>query len=82
MTNLKPPGPHTNRFSKAKLLNSKWTALHVMQKEKHFLVIELLRDEQTDQIHHCVLQAVMTKNEYRLSPNDLKDGRLWQMGWK
>lgn len=71
-----------NRFSKAKLLSSKWTALNVINKEKHFLVTEMIRDEQTLQITGCILQAVMTKNEYKLTPSDLKDAGRWQMGWK
>lgn len=71
-----------NRFSKAKLLNSKWTALEVSKKEKHFLVTEVIRDEHTEQIKGFILQAVMTKNEYLLTPSDLKDASRWQMGWK
>lgn len=71
-----------NRFSKDKLLQSKWTALQVVNKERHFLVVEVIRDPQTNQVQQCVLQAVMTKNEYSLNPNDLRDSNVWQMGWK
>lgn len=71
-----------NRFSKAKLLNSKWTALEVSKKEKHFLVTEVIREEESQQITGCILQAVMTKNEYTLTPDDLKDASRWRIGWK
>jgi tryptophan-rich hypothetical protein len=73
---------HKNRFSKTKLLNSKWTSLQVEHKERHFMVTDLIRDESSQVITACVLQAVMTKRERRLDPDDLRDGTNWQMGWK
>jgi len=71
-----------NRFSKDKLLHSKWTAQEVKNKERHFMVTELVRNEQSHAVEQCILQAVMTKNEYVLNPDELKEVSAWQMGWK
>lgn len=71
----------TNRFTKDKLLNSKWTALDVKAKEKHFMVTDLIRDEQTHKVTQLILQAVMTKNDYLMPPDELKNAAQWQMGW-
>ncbi|MEO4014834.1 TIGR02450 family Trp-rich protein [Pseudomonas rossensis] len=35
-----------NRINPIKLLLSKWTAAHPQNREKHFLITELFRDEQ------------------------------------
>lgn len=72
----------TNRFSKNKLLNSKWSALDVKAKEKHFIVTELIRDEESQKVIQVILQAVMTKNDYPMTPDELKDITQWQMGWR
>lgn len=70
-----------NRINPEKLLQSKWTAVSPQNKEKHFIVIELLRDEQ-EQVTHCLLQAVMTRREYPLDWKALKNDEEWRMGWK
>jgi len=70
-----------NRFAKDKLLNSKWSALDVKAKEKHFIVTELIRDIENQKVIQVILQAVMTKNDYRMTPDELKDATQWQMGW-
>ena len=38
--------PASNRFNPEKLLLSKWTARQPQNREKHFLVCELLRNEE------------------------------------
>ena len=70
-----------NRINPEKLLQSKWTAVTPQHKEKHFIVIELLRGEQ-EQVTHCILQAVMTHREYTLDWTALKNDATWRMGWK
>lgn len=70
-----------NKINPEKLLNSKWTACVPKQKEKHFIVSELIRDEE-EQIVSCVLQAVMTRNDYTMDWNLLKKNENWLMGWK
>ena len=54
-----------NRINPAKLLLSKWTAARPVNKEKHFLVTELFRDEEGT-VLEIELQAVMTHRSERL----------------
>lgn len=63
-----------------KLLLSKWTAVTPANKEKHFLVTRLIKDEQ-EVVIACILEAVINHNEYEIVWNSLKDKTIWQMGW-
>lgn len=64
-----------------KLLLSKWTAATPQNKEKHFLVVAVVRDED-ERVQHCTLQAVMTKNEYTMAWRALQDQSAWLQGWQ
>lgn len=70
-----------NRINPRKLLLSKWTAAHPQNRERHFLVTELFRDEEGT-VLDVELQAVLTKRSERLSWQTLKDSDTWQTGWK
>jgi len=70
-----------NRINPSKLLLSKWTAAHPQNREKHFLVTELFRDEEGT-VLDVELQAVLTKRSERLAWQTLKDSDTWQAGWK
>ena len=54
-----------NRLNPTKLLLSKWTAARPRNKEKHFLVTELFRDDEGT-VLEIELQAVMTRRAERL----------------
>ncbi|MCS3511757.1 MULTISPECIES: TIGR02450 family Trp-rich protein [Pseudomonas] len=70
-----------NRINPAKLLLSKWTAARPRNKEKHFLVTELFRDEEGTLLE-IELQAVMTRRAERLAWQTLQNAEDWQIGWK
>lgn len=70
----------TKKLNPNKLLLSKWTATAPKNKEKHFIVTELIRDEDYTVID-IILEAVYTKNAYQL-PWQALQGDLWQQGWK
>ena len=70
-----------NRINPNKLLLSKWTAAHPQNREKHFLVTELIRDEEGT-VLEVELQAVLTQRSERLDWQVLKDSKLWLLGWK
>ena len=70
-----------NRINPSKLLLSKWTAAHPQQREKHFLVTELFRDEE-GVVLEVELQAVLTKRSQRLDWQVLKNPDSWLLGWK
>lgn len=69
-----------NRINPAKLLLSKWTATQPRHKEKHFLVIELFRDEEGS-VLEIELQAVLTRRSERLAWQSLQDAERWKIGW-
>jgi tryptophan-rich hypothetical protein len=71
-----------NNFNVNKLLLSKWTAITVKNKQKHFIVTELIRDELTQAVEGCELQAVIDKQLYRIRWQELKNKELWIQGWK
>ena len=64
-----------------KLLNSKWTAVIPENKEKHFLLIKVEKDED-ENIIECMIEAVMTKNAYSIDWRDLNNSEQWLSGWK
>jgi tryptophan-rich hypothetical protein len=69
-----------NRINPGKLLLSKWTAAHPQNREKHFMVTELFRDEE-GVVLEVEIQAVMTKRSERLEWQGLRDQDQWKMGW-
>ena len=70
-----------NRINPQKLLLSKWTAACPQNREKHFLVTELFRDEQGT-VLEVELQAVMSQRNQRISWTHLQDAETWRMGWQ
>ena len=70
-----------NRINPAKLLLSKWTAAAPRNKEKHFLVTELFRDEEGT-VLEIELQAVMTRRAERLAWQTLQNAEDWKIGWQ
>jgi len=69
-----------NRFNSEKLLLTKWTALNPENKELHFIVTKLVRDD-NNKIIGCKLEAVINKNSYEIDWENLKDSSKWKVGW-
>lgn len=76
-----PENSAEHQINPNKLLLSKWTALTPRNKEKHFIVTDVDRDEQGVVIA-CLLEAVLSKNVYAIDWRDLKDANHWLVGWK
>lgn len=76
------PGGAPRRLNPRKLLLSKWTAAQPRNKEKHFLVTELLLDDDEQTVIGVALQAVMTGNVQQLPWQALQDAEAWRIGWK
>jgi tryptophan-rich hypothetical protein len=70
-----------NAINPRKLLLSKWTAAAPLNREKHFLVTELIKDEEGT-VLEIELQAVLTRRSERLPWQMLRDAQAWRMGWK
>lgn len=64
-----------------KLLNSKWTAVNPINKEKHFLVTELELDE-NNIVVHCLIEAIISHRSLVINWAELKDCDRWHQGWK
>lgn len=64
-----------------KLLLSKWTASRPQHKEKHFLVVKLVEDEQGD-IQQCVIEAVYSRRQFTVDWRQLQDSGTWLQGWQ
>ncbi|MBU1362150.1 MAG: TIGR02450 family Trp-rich protein [Gammaproteobacteria bacterium] len=70
-----------NRFNPDKLLLSKWTATRPRHKEKHFLITELLRDED-GVLLQVELQAVLSRRSEWMDWHRLRDDEQWLFGWR
>lgn len=70
-----------NRFNPEKLLLSKWTASRPQNKEKHFLITELLRDEQ-GVLLQVELQAIHSRRSQWIDWRTLRDDQTWLLGWR
>lgn len=70
-----------NKINPKKLLNSKWTAVTAVNKEKHFIIIDVEYDENANVVL-CVIEAVMNKRQRSIEWRDLNDASQWLTGWK
>lgn len=70
-----------NKINPKKLLNSKWTAVNPVKKEKHFLVTELEFGEEGEVVH-CSIEAVITNRSAPINWMELKNNKNWLHGWK
>jgi len=70
-----------NKINPKKLLNSKWTAVNPVKKEKHFLVTELEFDEEGDVVY-CLIEAVISNRSAPIEWKELKNSDNWLQGWK
>jgi tryptophan-rich hypothetical protein len=66
------------------LLHSKWTAVAPTNKEKHFMVTQLLMDEHEPlaPIKFIELEAVYSGRKTRIPWLELCDTDIWQQGWR
>lgn len=70
-----------NTINPNKLHLSKWTAAKPCNKEKHFIITQLLRDED-ENVVDVVIEAVYSNREIIVPWQNLKDDSQWKMGWQ
>ena len=70
-----------NKINTKKLLNSKWTSVKLIKKEKHFLITELELDE-NDNVIHCLIEALISHRVQPINWAELKENEHWIQGWK
>ena len=68
-------------FSSKKLLQSKWSKTTPINKEKHFTVVEVEFDEQNN-VTLCIIEAVISRNQYPIDWRSLRDSSIWKIGWR
>ncbi|MEX1310005.1 MAG: TIGR02450 family Trp-rich protein [Candidatus Sulfomarinibacteraceae bacterium] len=71
-----------NPVNRKKLPNSKWTAVRPSDREKHFLVLDWVRDDAGEPTDRVVLEAVLTNRLHEIHWRDLEDSRSWRIGWR
>ena len=65
-----------------KLLNTKWTATVPANKEKHFMVTQVIMPNlATEPIEMVMLEAVHSKRGQLLPWQQLNDASIWLQGW-
>ena len=76
---INPP----NKINPKKLLLSKWTAVHPIAKQKHFLVSKVILPEVPDEkIEFVEIEAVYSKKTRQIPWRDLLNSEEWLQGWK
>ena len=73
--------PPRNPVNRRKLPNSKWTAVRPINREKHFLVLDWVRDEEGNPTDRVQIEAVLTHLVRELFWRDLEDPKIWKIGW-
>jgi tryptophan-rich hypothetical protein len=74
--------PNKNLLSSKKLLLTKWTAVHPVKKQKHFLVSKLILPELPHEaIKEVEIEAVFTKEVWQIDWRELTDASKWKQGW-
>ena len=72
-----------NKINPKKLLLSKWTAVHPIAKQKHFLVSKVILPEAPDEkIEFVEIEAVYSKKTRQIPWHDLLNSEEWLQGWK
>ena len=71
-----------NPLNPKKLLLSKWTAVHPIRKDKHFLVAKVIAPEAVDgQTEWVEIEAVFSRATQRVSWRELQNDEVWKQGW-
>jgi tryptophan-rich hypothetical protein len=70
-----------NKINPRKLLNSKWTAVTPRRKEKHFMVTEVVFDEEGI-VTLCSIESLISKRSVPIKWRDLQNDINWVQGWK
>ena len=71
------------RLNAKKLLLTKWTATKPQNKEKHFIVTQLIEPDVPEaQVEMIEIEATYSKRSFTLPWRDLRDESQWLQGWK
>jgi len=75
--------PSASQLNPRKLLHSKWTAVEPRNKEKHFLVTQIIDPEPPGSpVVSIQLEAVHSKRARVIPWRELMDAMRWTRGWR
>ena len=82
MTRAPTIRPPTNALSPKKLLHTKWTAVAPKNKEKHFLVTQVIEPVPPGSpVVSVAIEAVHSKRARIIRWRELTDAAHWRRGW-
>lgn len=71
-----------DKLHSKKLLNTKWTAVHPTDKEKHFVVTKVVDPELTGgRVERVEIEAVYSHRVKSIPWIELTDTSVWKRGW-
>lgn len=79
---MTPPAARRNPVNRKKIVGSKWTATRPVDRQKHFIVIDWVRDEDGTPTELIEIEAVLTRNVSVLHWRELGDPAIWRIGWR
>ena len=72
---------HANKINPKKLMHSKWTAAKPVNKEKHFMVTQVIFDHHGD-ASQCLIEAVISGRTQLIAWVELNNAAKWHQGWR
>ena len=71
-----------NPIHPKKLLLSKWTAVHPVAKERHFVVTKVIEPDEPDgKVEWVDIEAAHSRRVVRIAWRQLRDAAVWRQGW-
>jgi tryptophan-rich hypothetical protein len=75
-------GSVRNPVNRNKLPGSKWTAVRPVNREKHFVVVDWVRDDAGEPTDDVLLEAILTNSVRTIHWRELGDCGSWRIGWR
>jgi tryptophan-rich hypothetical protein len=70
-----------NPVNRKKMAGSKWTAVRPVNRQKHFIVLDWVRDEDGDPTDEVEIEAILTRAVTVIPWRELEDRERWRIGW-
>jgi tryptophan-rich hypothetical protein len=74
-------GTGRNPVNRKKIAGSKWTKVRPENREKHFVVLDWVRDEDGEPTDMVEIEAILTGAVSIIHWRDLEDRSRWRIGW-
>jgi tryptophan-rich hypothetical protein len=71
-----------NPVNRKKLPGSKWTAVRPVNREKHFVVVGWVADDEGQPTDRLLVEAVLTRVVREVPWQELRDPATWRVGWR